>query len=59
MGYSSWGRKELDMTELLTHTHTHILTGATIRAMCQVQHPEHPLALHTEGETEAEGWPQS
>ena len=23
MGYSPWGRKELDMTELLTHTHTH------------------------------------
>ena len=23
MGYSLWGRKELDMTEQLTHTHTH------------------------------------
>ena len=23
MGYSSWGHKELDMTERLTHTHTH------------------------------------
>ena len=23
MGYNPWGRKELDMTELLTHTHTH------------------------------------
>ena len=22
-GYSPWGRKELDMTKLLTHTHTH------------------------------------
>ena len=22
-GYSSWGRKESDMTESLTHTHTH------------------------------------
>jgi len=23
VGYSPWGRKGLDMTELLTHTHTH------------------------------------
>ena len=23
MGYSPWGRKESDMTEQLTHTHTH------------------------------------
>ena len=24
MGYSLWGQKESDMTERLTHTHTHI-----------------------------------
>ena len=24
MGYSPWGHKELDTTERLTHTHTHI-----------------------------------
>ena len=24
MGYSPWGHKESDMTEQLTHTHTHI-----------------------------------
>ena len=23
MGYSPWGRKELDITEQHTHTHTH------------------------------------
>ena len=26
VGYSSWGRKELDMTERLIHTHTHTHT---------------------------------
>ena len=26
MGYSSWGLKELDTTERLTHTHTHTHT---------------------------------
>ena len=26
MGYCSWGRKELDTTEQLTHTHTHTHT---------------------------------
>ena len=26
MGYSPWGCKELDMTELLTHTHAHTHT---------------------------------
>ena len=26
MGYSPWGCKELDMTELLTHTHMHTHT---------------------------------
>ena len=26
-GYSSWGHKELDMTERLTHTHTLSLKG--------------------------------
>ena len=25
-GYSSWGHKELDMTERLIHTHTHTLS---------------------------------
>ena len=25
VGYSSWGRKELETTEQLTHTHTHTL----------------------------------
>ena len=27
MGYSPWGRKELDTTERLTHTHTHQKQG--------------------------------
>ena len=26
VGYSPWGHKELDMTNLLTHTHTHTHT---------------------------------
>ena len=30
MGYSPWGRKELDMTEPLTHTHTHTHTHTCI-----------------------------
>ena len=29
MGYSSWGSKESDMTEQLTHTHTHIHPGSS------------------------------
>ena len=27
VGYSSWGHKESDTTELLTHTHTHTHTN--------------------------------
>ena len=27
VGYSPWGRKELDTTERLTHTHTHTHPG--------------------------------
>ena len=27
MGYSPWDRKDSDMTEQLTHTHTHIHTS--------------------------------
>ena len=27
MGYSPWGRKESDMTERLTHTHTLVKAG--------------------------------
>ena len=30
VGYSPWGRKELDMTERLTHTYTHSEYAMTI-----------------------------
>ena len=30
-GYSTWGRRELDTVEQLTHTHTHTHTGMTKR----------------------------
>ena len=37
LGYSPWGRKELDMTERLTQTHTH--TGATFSSMAETVSP--------------------
>ena len=36
--YSPWGRKDWDMTELLTHTHTHKhFTGTTVKVASKEQ----------------------
>ena len=35
MGYSLWGCKELDTTELLTHTHTHTHVGTVKHAFSE------------------------
>ena len=35
MGYSSWGRKESDTTERLTHTHTH--THSSVHRILQAR----------------------
>ena len=35
-GYSSWGRKQLDTTERLTHTHTHTHTHTDTLSKAQL-----------------------
>ena len=37
VGYSSWGGKESDTTEWLTHTHTHTHTHILYYAECLVK----------------------
>ena len=44
VGYSSWGRKESDTTEWLTHTHTHILYYAECLVKCNLK-IQNPCAL--------------
>ena len=44
MGYSPWGHKESDTTELLTHTHTH--THPSFAAFSEPNRKEMNILFH-------------
>ena len=61
-GYSPWGRKELDSTEQLTHTHTHIYiwTGLIPVELFQILKDDAVKVLHSICQQiwKTQQWPQ-